>query len=1013
MKHFFPYLSGTLVLTCAVGLFAQNELTVGPQPLSLRSDRNANTVIDITAAMAGIKQPAVMSAQGPHRIAGTEPFDLPYQDNFATDINGYTVVNANNDGSTWEWHEENNCARYQYCDDNVGDDWLISPDIKMLGGRTYKVIIEVSAALTRQPERVEVKWGQGKTAEAMSNDLIAPTVIEGRYMRAIEAEFRTMSDGNYHIGIHAISDPKRGRLWLGSLKVEEVPMKVAPDFVTNLKVVPDPQAELKATVMFTAPDKAVDGSEITNLDYIEVRNNNVLVETIDNVVPGQDYSCVDNNAHQGFDNLYTVTAFKDGFPGMTAEISAYVGLDVPTRPLVKADDMNGSVKLSWPPVEGANGGAVPASSVTFKVFNYESAFMDIITELKGQYEYTIEDVDCNADDTQYLRNWSVQAVNDAGESNYGVAAVIMGKPYMTPYNISFRNGTLENQFMAQSHSSMRDYWWGTTSYDCQDDDNGSISLTCNKPSDGEFHTGKIMLDRSAKSKLSFYYKAEYELPGVFYVTVMHKDGTVDGPLFEVDLNGNDNDDWHRVVVDMPAPKSDDDYVTVSFHADMTAEIKNNLYVDNISIFKDANDDATISLKTRESVVLGQDAEIVAEMLNVGVNDIEGAKIQVFVNDELAGETTLTEPLATLHKVEFPVKYRTNTVNAAEEYNVRAVVVYNKDENASNNQTSVTIAAAKADVDSPRNLEASDSNPVNLTWDAPAYEIAKVTDDFESYEPWSTEFGNWTTIDLDEGYAGPLNAALVYPHQYEQFAFMAWRPSDYFNANQGIDPHSGEIALVSIYQQDYEHKGYIEDDNWLISPLLSGNSQNISFWVNNKRRDQFGIETFEILTSTTGKNPSDFKVLESHTKSDGEWLKISFDVPEGTRFFAIHHTTEEAKAYVFMLDDFTYEGSSAPESYNVYRDGELIGSVFEPGFADNVPDPKATYRYDVTAVYNRGYESAPIFTVKSELIETLEEQNETFNVFTVGGVQLLKDASTLHGLEPGIYIINGEKVYLRK
>ena len=83
-----------------------------------------------------------------------------------------------------------------------------------------------------------------------------------------------MEDGNYNIGIHAISDPKSGRLWLGSLKVEEVPMKVAPDIVTNLKVVPDPQAELKATVMFTAPDKAVDGSEITNLDYIEVRNNN-------------------------------------------------------------------------------------------------------------------------------------------------------------------------------------------------------------------------------------------------------------------------------------------------------------------------------------------------------------------------------------------------------------------------------------------------------------------------------------------------------------------------------------------------------------------------------------------------------------------------------------------------------------------------------------------------------------------------------------------------------------------
>lgn len=832
-------------------------------------------------------------------------------------------------------------------------------------------------------------------------------------MRALEGEFRPMEDGNYNIGIHAISDPKSGRLWLGSLKVEEVPMKVAPDIVTNLKVVPDPQAELKATVMFTAPDKAVDGSEITNLDYIEVRNNNVLVETIDNVVPGQDYSCVDNNAHQGLDNLYTVTAFKDGLPGMTAEISAYVGLDVPTCPLLKADDMNGSVKLTWLPVEGANGGAVPANRVTFKIFNFESAFMDIITELKDQYEYTIEGVDCNADDTQYLRNWAIQAVSDAGESNYGVAAVIMGKPYKTPYNISFKNASLEGQFMGQSHSTVRDYWWGATSYDCQDDDNGSITLTCLKAAQGEFHTGKILLDPKEKYRLSFYYKAEYELPGVMYVTVLHKDGTVDGPLFEVDLNENDNDDWHRVLVDMPAPQNEDDYLSVYFHADMTAEIQNNLYIDNISIFKDANDDAMVSLNARESVVLGQEADIVAEMLNVGVNDIEGAKIQVFVNDELAGETTLTEPLATLHKVEFPVKYRTNTVNAAEEYNVRAVVVYDKDENAANNQSSLTVAAAKADVDSPSNLEASDSNPVKLTWEAPAYETAKVTEDFENCEPWSTEFGSWTTIDLDEGYAGPLNAALVYPHQYEQFAFMAWRPSDYFHSNQGIDPHSGDIALVSIYQQDYERKGYIGADNWLISPLLSGNSQTISFWVNNNLSQGFGNETFDVLTSTTGKNPADFKVLGSYTQSDREWQKITFDVPEGTRFFAVHHNTEKGRAYLFMLDDFNYEGSSAPESYNVYRDGKLIGSVFEPGFTDNVPDTKASYRYDVTAVYCHGYESAPIFTVKSELIETLEDQNETFNVYTVGGIQLLKNAPSLQGLEPGIYIINGEKVYLRK
>ena len=73
------------------------------------------------------------------------------------------------------------------------------------------------------------------------------------------------------------------------------------------------------------------------------------------------------------------------------------------------------------------------------------------------------------------------------------------------------------------------------------------------------------------------------------------------------------------------------------------------------------------------------------------------------------------------------------------------------------------------------------------------------DDFENYAAWSTTFGDWTTVDADNGYAGALSEKGTYPHQDEKFAFVNWQPSDVFGAGQGLAPHSGKRAAVSIYQ----------------------------------------------------------------------------------------------------------------------------------------------------------------------------------------------------------------------
>ena len=102
-------------------------------------------------------------------------------------------------------------------------------------------------------------------------------------------------------------------------------------------------------------------------------------------------------------------------------------------------------------------------------------------------------------------------------------------------------------------------------------------------------------------------------------------------------------------------------------------------------------------------------------------------------------------------------------------------------------------------------------------------------------------------------------------------------------------------------------------------------------------------------------------------------------------------------------------------YNLYRDGAPVNQTIlaQPTFTDNaVADGDHTYH--VTAVYNRGESalSAPA-TVKISGIADIFAGGKTFDVYTVEGIVLLRDASAadIRKLARGIYIIDGKKVRL--
>ena len=120
-----------------------------------------------------------------------------------------------------------------------------------------------------------------------------------------------------------------------------------------------------------------------------------------------------------------------------------------------------------------------------------------------------------------------------------------------------------------------------------------------------------------------------------------------------------------------------------------------------------------------------------------------------------------------------------------------------------------------------------------------------------------------------------------------------------------------------------------NDDWLISPELSGEAQTVSFYI--KSVTMAYEERFRVLYSTDTKSTSDFvKVATANYYTPNSlWRRFSVKLPEGAKYFAIHCISEDA--FGLMVDDITYIPKNAKKKsfdfmgYNVYRNGVKITS----------------------------------------------------------------------------------------
>lgn len=152
---------------------------------------------------------------------GSEVLNVPFTENFDGDVSGYTILDENGDGTTWKPATEFGEKVMEVVGERWYelDDWLISPAVNLVGGKKYKISVDVSTFSSY--ETIEVKLGNEATSAAMTQELIPSFSLNDWDYRTFDGTFEVSTSGEYYIGFHAISDYRHEGLYLKSYTVEE------------------------------------------------------------------------------------------------------------------------------------------------------------------------------------------------------------------------------------------------------------------------------------------------------------------------------------------------------------------------------------------------------------------------------------------------------------------------------------------------------------------------------------------------------------------------------------------------------------------------------------------------------------------------------------------------------------------------------------------------------------------------------------------------------------------------
>lgn len=440
-------------------------------------------------------------------IKSGNAFEVPYGQYFASqeEFQLHTIKDLNG-GVTWQLGEDmagNTCAEYNGNNqEDVANDWLISPPLMFHKGVTYTLTVKTSSGYNQKTGNhlgvyVGAEPDDVNTFTKRIDDItnIADYVAGGN---TATITYTPDSDGVAYLGFWCHSEAKR-RLFFTSYEVTAVAADAAPAAVTNLKATPGDKGVLEATISFNAPAKNLKGEALGSLKSVKIYRDNSLsaLTSIDNPEPGAALGYTDDTPVQG-SHTYKVIAFNEAGNGSEATVNTWVGEDKPAAVAgVKVTEDAENFYLTWnAPTSSQNGYYLDTDNMTYTVY-YEYDPMEnpvtYKTDISGT-EITIPKsyFEKSIGGTQVLIYFYVQAVSSAGEGGYGFDKIVYGPAYKLPFSESFRNG-----------------YTGSSPWGVQDADNGGVSHVdawFMLRDDGDSHPTKVTSYDNDNGMAVFYQK---------------------------------------------------------------------------------------------------------------------------------------------------------------------------------------------------------------------------------------------------------------------------------------------------------------------------------------------------------------------------------------------------------------------------------------------------------------------------------------------------------------------------
>lgn len=146
-------------------------------------------------------------------------YSVPYKENFSGGFDDFTVIDANEDGVTWNAYMGS--VEYGYSQNNAADDWLVSPKIALKAGKYYKVTVRARSFTASEPEKFEVKMGAEAAADKLTSTVIDTTTVATEDLKDFSGYIKAAADENIHFGIHAVSDANNMMLRIAEFSIEE------------------------------------------------------------------------------------------------------------------------------------------------------------------------------------------------------------------------------------------------------------------------------------------------------------------------------------------------------------------------------------------------------------------------------------------------------------------------------------------------------------------------------------------------------------------------------------------------------------------------------------------------------------------------------------------------------------------------------------------------------------------------------------------------------------------------